>query len=145
MTESPDRAEEIRYYKALESNKRLAGEVQDNSDTGQAAMKMKVLSKVLSQKEVNQSELMKQLIELSQIGESKFYHDLFLKKYDKIIALEKGEISNLSNSVEKFGWEQAFLGWFIASYLIMSVCTAFNFIWVSFGNGTMLDWPWCNA
>lgn len=143
LVESYDLKEEMRLYQALESSEKLAGEVQDNSDTGKAALKIKSLSKILSQKEINQSELMKQLQELSQ--DEPFYHNLFIKKYDKIIALEKGEISNLSDSVKKSEWRPVLLGWFIASYITLSVCTAFNFIWKSACSGKMLDWPWRKA
>lgn len=145
LIESSDLKEEIRLYQTLESSEKLAGEVKDDSDTGRAALKIKSLSQVLSQKEVNQYELMKQLQELSQVGDGPFYHNLFLKKYDKIIALEKGEISNLSNSVKKIRWGPVFSGWFIVSYVMLSVCMAFNFIWKSACSGKMLDWPWRKA
>lgn len=144
--ESSDLNAEIRLYQTLENPRKLSDEVKDGSDMGQAALKIKILSKILSQKEMNQSELMKQFQELSHVGGVRaFYHNLFLKKYDKIIALEKGEISNLSDSVKKIRWGSAFLGWFIASYVILSVCMAFNFIWESAGSGKMLDWPWRKA
>lgn len=124
-------AEEKKLYLALE------GKAVDGTQAKEAA---KIIRAIVEKNKT----LPEYLGSLEKLQKSSSHHFVtFLQKKDKIIGLLKGDVKNLSASVEVPTWATFWKYYLILSWLGLALACTINFLRESLSNGeSLLQWPW---